>query len=468
MWWTALALAVDPVAIETADLIPAAEPEWVLIGDTVERWQVVADGSRQRTEVYLAPGADSVFTLDGDPWVLLRELRAVPIFELALAGSGPLAVPMGETTPPVVPMVAPARAPMKVGIVTQSSPGVVVIDAGKNQGFASGDRVRIYGQEEVRVPSLDGDGTEVRAVERMVATGQVSVLEDDRALIDVVRGGRVEQADQADRVEATEERSYGVPVAPERLGDLWEAAFIVRPVLALETLGVGFVNEGWVRYTFSQPWYAQLRLSPIGLGWSSAGNPVSMAALVSAGYDHRFFSVGLGGGWSMLNGDIYRRVRYEDGASIAPGFQDVDHTAAIIQEARLGAIDGLSVQVRNTFVVADGYNEIWSDECEFVEDEGDACGSFEATGKEFAFGGFAARVTIPVGPRTDLIGDGGTGDAGATWIVGGVGSWLRGNGDRGSVGMEVAAGYGNVWGDPNETYVALYGPLVSFGLRTRW
>lgn len=46
-------------------------------------------------------------------------------------------------------------------------------------------------------------------------------------------------------------------------------------------------------------------------------------------------------------------------------------------------------------------------------------------------------------------------------------SRLRGNGDGGSLGLEVAAGYGAVTGNPEDSDVTPQGPLVSAGLRWR-
>ena len=89
------------------------------------------------------------------------------------------------------------------------------------------------------------------------------------------------------------------------------------------------------------------------------------------------------------------------------------------------------------------------------------------TGSAFAFGGIGMRLTVPTSDRADLFVDWGTGEAGATWATGGAAAWLRGNGDAGSVGLEVAAGYGALTGDPDEELVQLYGPLVSAGARWR-
>ena len=62
----------------------------------------------------------------------------------------------------------------------------------------------------------------------------------------------------------------------------------------------GLLLAAWMA---EKPWYLEARLSPIGFGWSKDGNPLTVAALASGGLDARWFSVGLGAGLSMLNGD---------------------------------------------------------------------------------------------------------------------------------------------------------------------
>ncbi len=47
-------------------------------------------------------------------------------------------------------------------------------------------------------------------------------------------------------------------------------------------------------------------------------------------------------------------------------------------------------------------------------------------------------------------------------------TWLRGNGDKGSLGLQVAAGYGYLEGNPDDEYVVLSGPMVSVGGRYRF
>lgn len=379
---------------------------------------------------------------DGATWVVITETRRVPLAApLARADAGPTAH----------------------GAVLRARAGVVVVDAGLESGLREGMDVEVVGTTEVEVPALVGRGTEERQVERVVATGRVSVVEPDRALVELDRGGHVSPADRVQS--ATDRPRY--PLAPERLGGVAELGLALRPVLALDTLGVAFVNEAWARYGFDAPWYVAARVSPMGLGWSRDGNPLSAAALGSGGYDHRSFGVGLGLGWSMLNADPTRGAflaQADEG--IQPGFTDVRSAFAVVQEARLGATDGLHLTVRNTFLLVPRYRNTWTEDCATAAAPY-GCERREEDGQEFAYGGFGLRAQVPTGGRTDLVGDFGTGDAGAVWAQGGVHTWLRGNGDAGSFGVEVSAGYGSLTGRPDDERVSLYGPMVGVGGRLR-
>ena len=88
-----------------------------------------------------------------------------------------------------------------------------------------------------------------------------------------------------------------------------------------------------------------------------------------------------------------------------------------------------------------------------------------STGTSFEFGGFALEGWVPTGDRTDVIGAVATGANGVFTIEAGVHSWVRGNGDTGSLGLRVAAGYAAVQGRDTDT---LAGPMVSIGARYRY
>lgn len=440
----------------------------------LQTWSVAAE------PVLLArvsgPDATALFLVEGQVWVAVRETKAVPLGQFAPARGGERlptdgAVTVGAETAGTSPAVAIAPPAKSAGTVVRVDRGVAVIDRGRASGLTTGSEIRFFGKETVRTPSLDGKGEELREVERVVATGRVRVTEDARALVDLARGGRVDVGD----IIEVREGAYRYPVAPERLGGVWEAGVVVRPVLALDTVGVAFINDAWLNLNFEQPWYLQARLSPLAFGWSADGNPISVAGVLSGGYDSRYFSVGLGAGGSMLNGEPgttqYNEAAVDGGFGSESQFKDVDGAFAVVQEARLGARDGLSISVRNTFLlvpittVTYEYDKTTGD---YVYDE-DGNPTYKETSRDqFVYGGLAMRVNVPTGDRTDLFGNWSFGEAGEIVVEGGVSTWVRGNGDKGSIGVQVGAGYGFIEGQPDDEYVVLSGPMVSIGGRYRF
>jgi len=448
-------------------VLAQASTVWVLTaGGDLQRWEA-AEGGYTLASTRHFEGAAGLIDVGGRPWVEVHEVKALP----AEAGSAAVATVATESAAPAPTSIAPTPT---TGTVLKAELGTALVDLGRADGLNPGSDLRFMGTELVDVPLLDGSGTEQRAVARVAATGRVRVVEDDRALVDLDRGGRVAEGDT---VEPREHHAH-YPVAPERLGGLGETGLSLRPMLALDTLGVAFINELWTSYTFERPWYATVRVAPLAFGFSRDGNPLSVAGLASGGYDARYFSVGLGAGWSMLNGDPGSWGRNyalaEDGAGGQAPFQDVDGAFSVVQEARLGGQDGLNVTVRNTFVLVPQTETTWNGSCDdeyyyyYYGDYEKDCWDVEDLGNEFAYGGIAMTLNVPVGARTDLFVDWGTGGAGATWVESGVASWIRGNGDEGSLGISVAAGYGQLSANPNDEWVDLYGPLVSLGARWRW
>jgi len=383
----------------------------------LQRWDRQS-GAWSLTEQRAEPEAAGLFLAGGGVWVERHTVTAVP-----LAGAAPVMQADGRPPKPEAPRAA--------------------------------------------VPGLSGGGS--TTAERAVGDGRVQAIEDHQALVLLSRGSRVAAGDL---VERSEEGPTSV-LAPARLDRLGEAGFVIRPMLPLDTLGVAFVNEAWVSWTFAGPWYVEGRLSPVGLGWSQDGNPLSVAGVVAGGLDNRFFSVGLGAGGSGLNKDLsvtnYRMEAVSDGGTLYESmqFDNVDRAFSVAQQARLGARDGLNLVVRNTFVLVPNYTYD-SSECVYDESYDPNCNTRKRTGSAFTFGGIAMRGSVPVGARTDLFVDWGTGQAGATWVTGGVATWLHGTGDAGSLGLEVAAGYGEVVGSPNQSTIYLNGPLVSAGARWRF
>lgn len=416
----------------------------------LETWTLLPPA---RVAALPAPDAFDLFVAGGQAWIAVREARALPIERFQGGGGAAVAAP-------AEPAAAPAEAR-----VARVERGSVRVGAGRAAGFVPGAEVRFYGQ-------LGGD----IASEGIVATGRVRAADGGQARVDIARGGRVAVGDRAE----LHPGAWSWPVAPERLGGVRELGLVIRPVLALDTVGVALVNDAWLHWAFESPLYAQVRLTPLGFGWSKDGNPIAIAGAISGGWDSRFFSVGLGAGWSMYNSDlaVIGATSYaaEDGGGGGAGFVDVGNAFALVQEARLGARDGMNLAVRNTFLLVPAYEWQWIEGSTSTDSSYSYYGYYYdqehyekvRTGSSFTYGGLALRVTVPTGDRTDLFGDFSFGSAGATVVEGGVATWMRGNGDRGSIGLQVGAGYGMVTGQPGDRQVSLQGPMVSLGGRYRF
>jgi hypothetical protein len=427
---------------------------------TLEVW-ARADAGWRMTATTPMPEAVGLFAAGNRVWAEIHETRAEPVdafVGVALAGSAE-----GISSPTASAVTSSGGHVLSVG------GGTAVIDFGSKAGLQPGVMVRFLQTVDVEVPRLDGVGVEKRKVEEVSAVGRVSLVEEEQALVELWRGGR---SHKGDRVEVRD-TGLGYLAAPERLGGIGETGIVIRPLLALDTVGVAFVNEAWTTWSFEKPWYVSGRLAPLGVGWSKDGNPILVSAVATGGYENRFFSVGLGAGWTMLNGDPtssgYAKEA-ADGFGEAVEFKDVDNAFSIVQEARLGARDGVFVSVRNTFILYPVTEYVWREECNAYDYKGDYedCYDIDDQGSEFVFGGIAMRFGIPVGERTDVMVDWGLGKAGAIWVEGGVSTWLRGNGDKGSLALEVGAGFGELQGAPEDESISLYGPLVSVGAKWRW
>lgn len=287
---------------------------------------------------------------------------------------------------------------------------------------------------------------------------------------------RGERAEPTSVAALTEVFGGVVPGAAPRLtpaGSSGEAGVVIRPLLPLDTVGVAFVNEAWARWTFAGPAYVEGRLSPIGLGWSQDGHPRTLAGGVTGGLDHRFVSLGLGVGWTDLHEDrsryTYETPMTTGGGVLDPAdeFEDGERALTVNHQARIGARDGLNLEMHSTILLVPEY-VYNADDCALDYGYIPGCSPRERTGSAFTLGSIALRGAVPVSDRVALILDGGIGWTGPTWITGGASTWLRGEGEAGSVGLEVSAGFGEVVGTEDQSDAPLYGPLLSAGARWRF
>jgi hypothetical protein len=380
-----------------------------------------------------------LFRRDGRVWaeVLRREARDVGAVDddaslAAFPSDEPAPVPPPSKTP-LAEGASPARDGTAAdaeaaweGRVVRLLPGEVVVDMGLDEGLRQGDRI-----EFVVVSHVDVGGE--RAEEREVAAvGVVNAVSERFARVALGIGERVPLGAVARTVDAppTARRA-----APPRLGGLWHAGFMLRPFLALDDYGGGFLADASVGYRFETEFHLEAVLSPLAYG-TAEGKPsvVPLSAFVKASYDGDVFELGLG-----LGGETVKDtpLGIESGSGIL-----------FVQQLRLGALDGLSLDMQSHAVL------------------------FHS---RFEFSGLVGRGQIPVGRRFWLVFAGGGGSAGYGYGEAGVRTLLRGNGDRGSFflsgtigGMGVFENRNEICAEedftfpcPEEAYYA--GPLIGAG-----
>ena len=137
-------------------------------------------------------------------------------------------------------------------------------------------------------------------------------------------------------------------LAPQRIGGLWSVEGALRPYLPLQSLGVALLASGAVTYRGERAWYAQLQLMPLGGTLTKGQDAGLLGGSVSAGYDHQYFSLGLGVG-TLRRGEWHDD--YDPVQHLSRSWVEHSYGLAVTQHARLGALDGLNFMLTNAFVL---------------------------------------------------------------------------------------------------------------------
>lgn len=337
--------------------------------------------------------------------------------------------------------------------------GEVRLDVGSRDGVKAGELFAVYRRGFVKTQAEGAfEG------EQLVAVLEVFAVSEDRSMASLWKGDRVQVGDEVRRALPEHARSQ---VFPRHLTNIGEVSMVVRPLIAVGSTGGG---GGLADVTAAYWWkhfFLDLRMQPLGFGWTEDGDIVSASFMGEIGFDSRAFAVGLGAGVSAVNGDMDEMMRSFVGEAKADGGAGVSQTNwdqrtraafTLSQQVRLGARDGLNVSVYNLIM----YNE-----------DGDDSG--------FIYAGTAGKVMIPLAARTFLFLEGGGGVMGYGFGDLGVFTWVRGNGDAGSIGICALAGGAGVWGarkktttlSTGETFtdteiVSIAGPMVGIGMTYRF
>jgi hypothetical protein len=282
---------------------------------------------------------------------------------------------------------------IREGTVTEVGIGEVVVDLGRDDGLKQGDRI------EFAIDVTENVGGQTTADRQVLAVGIVRTAAPGFSRVGLGMNERVPLGASARQVSREKSESR---MAPPRAAGLWELMLRMRPFVALEGLGGGVLMQASAGYRFESHIALAAEIHPFGFA-SGVGDEhatlVPAAAFVSALYDHDVFGVGLGIGMQTVHDT---------------GFETPSGSGTLLtQRLRLGARDGLSLDLRNDVVL------------------------FHS---RFDFAGFVGSAMIPVGQRAWLLFEGGGGSAGYGYGEIGLRSLLRGNGQQGSLFLSVTLG----------------------------
>jgi hypothetical protein len=346
-----------------------------------------------------APGEVRSLFVHGDQvWMEVAQVEARPV-GAPVAGQPLAAVagPEADRSPPDRSWRPPH------GEVVEMRPGEVVVDLGSKHGLDIGGHVELYTIETVEM-----GGQEV-SQERTAAIGVIETLSAERARVVLGFGERVDPQARArpTRREVTERF-----LAPPRQGGLFEIQAFVRPFLPMGEVGFGLLGDGSVTYRGQRHWFVRALVDPVGVGVGGSDTMGAFGGSVLAGYDHPMFSVGLGVGAMQVNDAASDIARRQLGLALA-------------QSVRFGAIDGLHVEVTNSFVLVDT----------------DVTSGSEPD--ELRWGSVRISSQIPVTNGGWLVFRGGGGRPGHRHFEGGLRWAVRGDGGHGSVFLMPTIG--GVW-----------------------
>jgi hypothetical protein len=207
--------------------------------------------------------------------------------------------------------------------------------------------------------------------------------------------------------------------APPRRSGLWDTSFLTSAFMAFGSLGGGTLGSASVAYRFESPFVLRAAIAPFGLAGPSttSSRPTSFgqissnsnnggavgvfAAHLLLGLDSQFAEVGLGFGGATVNNNS------SSGGTPATG------AASIVEATRIGARDGLALNVESSTV---------------------------AINQKFDLGYFVASLQIPFTRTVMLIARGGGGNVGFGYGDLGARVIVRGDGGKGTVALIGYAG----------------------------
>lgn len=418
-------------ACPATELVSMGELHYVACGAS-GMWVVRlgADGAANVVAVQdLGGEVVGFFEQGGELWARIMTQRATPILTIA-PGTVSVAAPVVAAPGRAQPVSAqgpqgaplPAQPPRRTwGTVIESSSGSVVVDLGSNEGVRHGSRVAFYVIDRAAL-----SGFEEVPRKRRVAVGVVDTVGAERSRVAL---GVAEHVDRGTNAELTTDPPSANPLAPPRVGDIWDYGFLARPFLVLDEVGVGAVIDAHVGYRSQDAWHVEGLLAPFSFATAGPGAIAPFAAVITGSYDAPLFEIGLGLGGQSVNSPDF---------GVEPG-----NGLSLVQRLRLGARDGLNLEAMS--YVALFYSE-------------------------FEFSSLRATLQIPIG-KSWLLLSGGGGTLGAGLGEVGLRVLLTGNGDRDSVFMTTTLGGVNLWEECSDVFcddeIDYAGPMIGVGFDWR-
>lgn len=334
-------------------------------------------------EIRYAPGTiDALIASEGQIWVLTRQQIATPLSSLTLASRADAA-----------PAPAAPATPQIRGEVLRSENGRVIINLGTEHNLSAGAHIEFFKEHPIELGEA-----QTTARRETIAVAPVRALSENRAEVLLGLSERVPQGASA---QLTTQPTTARKFLPPRQGSLSRTSFTLRPFLALGTLGAGTLSDATIAYQFDAPLTLEAHFEPLAFGLAREANLLAITGTGIVSYDTTAFQIGIGLGATTVNSDLFHLPSTDEPRP--------EIATALSQKVRLGALDGLHIQMINTFFL-----------------------SSEA----FRYGGTTAQAQIPagsVGQSSWIVARGGGGYAGHAFGEIGLRVLARGNGDRGSL-----------------------------------
>lgn len=355
------------------------------------------------------------------------------------------------------------------GKVIEVTPGYAIINLGSKDGIEKGMRFEILSSELKKTYNLKTKSFEMMPSLEQTAVSPVVQVSEDKCMIRIGRGNRAYVGDIALLTEKPLSESLFTPSYEK---DLQRVYGRIAPFIGVETLTIGTLMSLMYDYTFSFPLKIEAGISNAGILFSTDNtSPFQIDVIPS--YNTDLFEVGVGTGYSYSGHELQRNFLF-------------------MQKVRLGAIDGLSFTMRNSFIYQEKHSS-WS----FVgadvasggvNKEGDPCDFGKEAEYEFAWNSLDMEISTPVSKSVNLFTHWAYSQAG--WFSGEIGikNFVRGNGGDGTLIIPVSIGGAAVFDYKKrkshslvcnpETNKMEYekewdeegfgGPIVSIGIDYRW